>query len=151
MALDLSRDEVQFLLGASHQDQRQNHNLTTTRSILASSRRAMTSRHGRLTGRSTARSTARSTENNTGRSTANKMQPLVTVVEDVEDVSTDFLDASEVQSYGASLKYMRPYWKRHVGPLLSRLEIHAQPGKDFVTRVRWAGGGSPKIEFECPN
>ena len=49
----------------------------------------------------------------------------------------NWFHASQVQSYGASLRYMRPYWKKHVGPLLTRLEMHEEPigGKDFSTRV----------------
>ena len=53
------------------------------------------------------------------------------------DMEMGWFHASQVQSYGASLRYMRPYWKRHVGPLLKRLELHEEPvgGADFSTRV----------------
>ena len=98
VSLDLSRDEVQFLLGGPKKTQ--NDNLVTTRSFLQSSRRN--------TGRSTGRSTARS------KTTA---MPVLTEVHESKNDGgdadgatllpmTEFFDASEVQSYGASLRYM---------------------------------------------
>ena len=142
MELELTRDEVQFLLGSTNQARTQNDNLITSRSILLASSRRSTGRlgTGRIdTGRTTGRSSSRDKEEKRGigKGGGATKSHLLVAIDEGSGISTDYLDASEVQDYGASLKYMRPYWKAQVGPLLSRLEIHSSPvgGDDFATRV----------------
>ena len=141
MELELTRDEVQFLLGSTNQARTQNDNLITSRSILLASSRRSTGRlgTGRIdTGRTTGRSSSRDEEKRgIGKGGGATKSHLLAAIDEGSGISTDYLDASEVQDYGASLKYMRPYWKAQVGPLLSRLEIHSSPvgGDDFATRV----------------
>ena len=128
ISLDLTKDEVQFLLGGEKINE--NNNLITTRSILASSRKNTE----RLTSRSI--TSGRSTNAEEAEAEKNKKTSLQ-VIEEETGTGMEFLDAMDVQTYGASLKYMRPYWKKHIGPLLSRLEVHDEPigGIDFSTRV----------------
>ena len=49
--------------------------------------------------------------------------------------AADWLQASEVRRGNASMQYMRPYWKKKIGPIVSRLQIHQQMigGESFVS------------------